>query len=184
MKNQPPPCPQRLWALLALGLVWALAGCSTSKPPAKPAPVAAATAAQVDELNLVTMPVAVNLESRPGVDGIAVKVYAVDVRRPKTQPIQSGVLEILMFDGLVRESFQETNRCRHLWSYPASELPAYAFTSTVGTGYAFPLGWGKDRPREDKITVVARYCPPHAPAVYSAPSYIALPAAVPPSPAP
>ncbi|MGA2656660.1 MAG: hypothetical protein ABSH34_03975 [Verrucomicrobiota bacterium] len=169
-----------LAALVLLPLLLCLSGCGTSGPPARPAPDRPSSGSRIDELNLVTMPVAVNLESKLGMNGIQAKVYAVDYQRPKTQPIKDGTLEILMFEGLVGESFDQTNRCRHLWSFPARDLATSAVTTTVGTGYAFPLAWGKDRPRADKITVVARYQPPQGPMIYSAPSYISIPP--PPSP--
>lgn len=133
----------------------------------------------MDELNLVTMPVPVNLESLPGVDGIVIKIYAANARRPRTQPIVSGVLEVLMYEGLVRGGAEETNRYRHQWTFPAEELPAFATATTIGTGYSFRLAWGKDAPRIDKITVVARYQPPQGPTVYSSPSYLAIPGPLP-----
>ncbi len=172
-----------LAALALLSLLLGSSGCGTSRPPAKRAPDNASSRPRVDELNLVTMPVAVNLESKLGINGINVRVYAGDYQRPKTQPIKDGTLEILMFEGLVGDSFDQTNRCRHLWSFPAWELATYAVTTTVGTGYLFPLAWGKDQPRTDKITVVARYQPPQGPMIYSAPSYISIapPSAPPPS---
>ena len=49
--------------------------------------------------------------------------------------------------------------------FPRRDLLTSALTTTVGTGYLFPLAWGKDQPRADKITVVARYLPPQGPAV-------------------
>jgi hypothetical protein len=174
------PLPLRaLAALMLLSLLLGSPGCGTSGPPAKPPPGGASAAPRVDELNLVTMPVAVNLESKLGINGINVKVYASDYQRPKTQPVKDGTLEILMFEGLVGDSFDQTNRCRHLWSFQAWELAPYAVTTTVGTGYLFPLAWGKDQPRADKITVVARYQPPQGRTIYSAPSYISI--APPPS---
>jgi len=166
-------------------LLWLLLGCSgcvTSGPAAKPAPAGPSSGSRIDEINLVTMPVVVNLESKLGLNGVQVKIYAVDYKRPKTQPIRDGALEILMFEGLVGDSFDQTNLCRHLWSFLAPELPAYAATTAVGTGYLLPLAWGKDRPRADKITLVARYQPPQGPMIYSAPSYISIPP--PPSPPP
>jgi hypothetical protein len=176
-----------LAALVLLSLLLGPSGCGTSRPPAKPASGGASSGPRVDELNLVTMPVAVNLESKLGINGIQAKVYAVDYQRPKTQPIKDGTLEMLMFEGLVGDSFDQTNRCRHLWSFPAPELAAYAVTTTVGTGYLFALTWGKDQPRADKITVVARYQPPQGRIIYSAPSYISIPPPprpLPPAPSP
>jgi|GEM_PF-332518 len=176
------PALHPLAALVLLSLFLAAAGCVTSGPQARPAPKEPSSKARVDELDLVTMPVAVNLESKLGLNGIQVKIYACDFQRPKPHAITEGTLEILMFEGLVGESFDQTNRCRHLWSFPARDLLTSAVATSVGTGYLFPLAWGNDRPRADKITVVARYLPPQGPAIYSAPSYISI--APPPSPSP
>ena len=171
-----------LTALTLLSLLLGSWGCASSRPTAKPTPGGASSPSAVDELNLVTMPVAVNLESKLGVNGIPIKVYAIDYRRPKAQPITDGTIEILMFDGLVADSFDQTNRCRHVWSFPARDLATYASTTTVGTGYHFPLAWGKDRPQADRITLIARYQPPQGRMIYSAPSYISIPP--PPAPPP
>jgi hypothetical protein len=173
---------QRLVALMLLSLLLGCSGCVSSGPPGKRASDRPSSVSRIDEINLVTMPVVVNLESKLGINGVQVKVYAVDYQRPKTQPIREGALEILMFEGLVGESFDQTNRCRHIWSFPARDLPTYAATTTVGVGYPFSLSWGTNRPRADKITLVARYQPPQGPMIYSAPSYISIPP--PPSPTP
>jgi hypothetical protein len=161
--------------LSLLSLLLAPTGCGTSAPGAKPALGSASSKSRIDELNLVTMPVAVNLDSGFGINGIPVKVYALDYERPKAQPIRDGTLQILMFDSLVRDGFDQTNRCRHVWSYPARDLATYTFTTTLGTGYSFALAWGKDQPRTDKMTLVARYLPPAGRTIYSAPSYVSMP---------
>ena len=162
-----------------------LAGCSGPSSAARPLPrgAPASSSSRVDEINLVALPVPVNLESLPGVDGIVLKIYGVSFKHPRTQPIRSGVLDVIMWDGLVRGTAEETNRCRHIWTFTAQELQGYAFTTTVGTGYFFQLGWGKDKPQGDKITVVARYQPAPGQAVYSAPSYMAIPPPMPVTPA-
>ena len=171
----------RLWPLLLAGMLWAPLGCTA--PGAKPAgstPAAPVSAgSRIDEINLVTMPVPINLESLPGIDGIVLKIYAVNYQHPRTQAIAAGALEVLMYDGLVRGGPGETNQCRHQWSFSAEELRGYAFTTRIGTGYSFRLGWGKDRPQQDKISVVARYQPPQGQPIYSSPSYIPIPGTVP-----
>jgi hypothetical protein len=165
--------------LLLAALVGALAaGCTNPGAPTKPAPGGTAlfsASARVDEISLVTMPAPVNLESLPGLDGVAVKVYAVDYKLSRTQPIRSGSLAILMYDGLVRGGGDETNKCRHQWTFAAQELPPFAMTTSIGTGYSFRLGWGKDTPQQERITLVARYQPPKGRPVYSAPSYLPVP---------
>jgi hypothetical protein len=165
---------RELMALL-LGLTLAPLGCTTTGPGSKP---------RVDELNLVAMPVAVGVGSRANNDGIALKVYAVDNELPKTQPIRSGNLDFLLFDGLQREGFSETNRALRVWSFRPAELAGRVFTSTVGTWYFFTLSWGQDRPQANTITVIARYRPPQGPALYSAPCFIELPPPVPVAPGP
>ena len=172
--------------LLAAGIAGLAAGCvepdsgaGTGRQPSRFA--APSNSSRVDEINLVTMPVPVNLESLPGIDGVVVKIYAVNYKYPHTQPIGAGALEVFLYDGLVRGAADETNSPLHRWEFPAAELPGYAITTTVGTGYSFRLGWGKDHPRGERITLVARYHPPQGPLVLSSPSYLALPAAAPPA---
>jgi len=169
----------RDWSvLLALASTLALLGCSTNRPSAsKP---------RVNELNLVAMPVPVSAESRPNIDSINVRVYAVDSELPKAQPIRQGNLELLLYDGLVREGFVETNQLLRAWTFPPAELASRVFTSAVGTGYFFVLSWGKDHPQSNTLTVVARYRPLEGPPVYSSACFIELPppAPVTPQPAP
>jgi hypothetical protein len=174
-----PPTDVVTKLLLVAALGWLLTGCSARSSAARPSArgAAASASSRVDEINLVALPVPVNLEAMPGIDGIVLKIYPVSDKHPRTQPIHSGVLDVIMWDGLVRGTAEEVSRCRHIWTFSAQELQGYAFTTTVGTGYFFQLGWGKDKPQGDKITVVARYQPAKGQALYSAPSYIPIPAA-------
>jgi len=154
----------RTLPMALLGLVLAAAGCAGPGHSAKPQPAPAVTSSPIDELNLVSMPMAINVNSQPGsANGIAVKVYALDRDRPKTQRIAKGTLELVMFDGIVTIPSAQTNRVLRTWSFPASELASHGFVTAVGTGYFFSLGWGKDRPHSSQLTVVARFLPPHRP---------------------
>jgi hypothetical protein len=175
-----PPWPRRLLALLLLSVLLGLfPACTNPGSPTHSRPAAPVSSSPIDELNLVSMPVPVNLESLPGIDGIVVKIYAVDTRHPRPQPIRSGTVEIRMFDGLVRDVATNTNNLRHVWIFPAQDLSGYAMTTGIGTGYSLPLGWGKDQPRQDKITLAARYLPPQGNPVYSTPSYVPIPGPAP-----
>lgn len=120
------------------------------------------------------MPLALNLDRSPGADGFAVKVYAGTRDDPKTQPIRSGRLELLMFDGVLTGRVSETNQARRVWSYSEKELAAFLFQTTIGAGYAFTVRWGQDMPKQDVITVVARYVPPRGPSIDSASSVITV----------
>lgn len=162
---------QRFIILVAAGV--ALAGCATSMPRRS----ASARSAQtpIDELNLLAMPVALNLDAVPGVDGVAIQVYAVARNQPKTQPIRDGMLDVLMYDGLLKEIIPDSNQYRHVWNFAADQLKAYAAGTAIGVSYRLTLNWGMDRPRDDKITLIVRYRPVQGEAVYSAPSSIAVP---------
>ena len=78
--------------LLVLG-----AGCVSDKKP--PPPIPPVVAGTLEQIHMLTSPFAVNMDGMPGPDGIAAKVYAGSESQPRFFPIESGTLEILMFDG-------------------------------------------------------------------------------------
>ena len=159
--------------LLATMGCLALPGCATSQK-AGAAPTGPGRG-RIDELNLLAVPVAINLDATPGVDGFAIQVYAVDRNHPKTQPIRDGTLDVLMFDGLLKGFVTDDSQYRHIWNFTANQLKAYAATTAIGTSYRLTLNWGADKPRDDKITLIVRHRPSQGAAVYSSPSSIAIP---------
>src|SRR6266540_594971 len=54
---------------------------------------------RVEELHLLGTPVALNLDKKPGADGLGLRVYASNARMPGAVRIGSGTLTILLFDG-------------------------------------------------------------------------------------
>jgi hypothetical protein len=128
----------------------------------------------IDQIRLVALPVALNLDRRPGLDGFGVKVYGLSYKQPKPQPIRRGIIEILMYDGLLPSGTNQVQpRCA--WSYAASELGQYELHSTIGLAYQFAPRWGENKPTQNHITVVARYRPAEDQLIESAPSVIAVP---------
>lgn len=128
----------------------------------------------IDQLRLLSVPVALNLDQRPGTDGFCVKVYGVSRSHPKPVPIRNGIVEIMMFDGLLTGS---TNAPQPLctWKYTAEQLPQYELKAAVGTGYQLAPTWGEKRPLQNRITVVARYLSTAGLTLASAPSVISVP---------
>jgi len=161
---------------IATGLALLLCGfgCTSTKPPASAAPRAQDAGSRIIELNLLTMPVAVNLDGIPGVDGFAIRVYPSDGAHPKAQPIRSGALDILMYDGLVSATDWRSRAPRQTWSFTAAELKQRAFSTAIGTGYKFALSWGNNPPSGNKLTILVRYQSPDGSVVYSEPSSINL----------
>ncbi|MFO1497711.1 MAG: hypothetical protein U1G07_04840 [Verrucomicrobiota bacterium] len=162
--------------LFSLSLVACLlAGC-VSEPKAK-APVSHSDGdggGPIDEINLLAIPVALNMDQNPGLDGFVIKVYASNHSRPKPVAIERGKIEILMFDGIPGVTRDAAAQPRRVWTYAAEELKPFEIHTSIGTGYQLAPLWGADEPSGNKITVGVRYTPPQGPAVNSAPSIISV----------
>jgi hypothetical protein len=163
--------PEVTVLFLAVALIAAMmvAGCSSSRPsPGGSAP------RLVERLDLLLTPVALDLDGRPGADGFGVRIYASNRRSAFGSPILEGTLEILMYDGTIRTDELAKATPLRTWRYPASELKPHSQKTSIGLGYRFGLSWGEQRPRGDRITVVARYQGPGDYVVVSAPGAISL----------
>lgn len=128
--------------------------------------------AAIDEIHLFTVPTALDLDSVPGPDGFEARVYASASDRAKGIPITQGVLEVLMYDGVVNVGPSVTNAPLHVWSFRPADLKRNVGSSTLGVGYRFVLRWNTDVPKSSSITVVARWTPPKGAAMYSSTSSI------------
>jgi hypothetical protein len=155
-------------AALCLGLGWT--GCSSLKSRAGGSPPA-----DIQELNLLSTPMAMNFDGVPGPDGVSLRIYAGTAREPKCVAITSGTLEILLYDGLVSAGELATARPLHIWKYPAEELPRHAQRASIGWSYVLTPLWGADRPTKNRASVVARYLPAQGPGIYSSPAAIFVP---------
>jgi hypothetical protein len=111
----------------------------------------------LDQLHLLSVPIAVNFDNAPGADGFAIKVYASRQDVPKPVAISNGSVEILMFDGVVRAG--ELNKVQPLrtWSFDTAALRARQYRTSIGVGYQFAISWGDAKPTAGHITVLARY---------------------------
>jgi hypothetical protein len=154
-----------------LTVVALLAACSSPRPKTG-APAAAPMTGRIEEIHLLAIPMALNLDQKPGLDGFGIKVYAINRALPKPLPIRDGTLEILMYDGFV----DDTNaRPRCTWKYQPEELAKYERTATVGPAYEFAPRWTTNNPSQNRITVIARYTSPEGAPLDSAASIIAVP---------
>ena len=154
-----------LWALLAL--VWA--GCATGNGGSPGGRKEA-----IEALHLFGLPVAVNMDAVPGPDGVAVRVYASSRKSAAGLPISSGRLEILMFDGVLKEKAVSEPPPLRTWSYPADQLKKQRTKTSLGTGYIFALQWGETRPVHSHISIIVRYVSRNGAIIQSAPSTISL----------
>jgi hypothetical protein len=146
--------------ILAAFVAWVV-GCATSGGRA---------GGQPQEIHLYGVPATLNLDGAPGPDGFSVRIYASRSDRAKGLVVNSGAIEVLMFDGVTRE-FNETNILKS-WRFTPKELPEHEMETSLGHGYQFVLRWEDKKPAHENITVLARYLPKSGAPVYSAPSSI------------
>ena len=156
--------------LLATGL-WS--GCVSEPKSRKPA-AASSGGGTIEEINLLAVPVALNLDDKPGLDGFAIKVYAGSRKLPKPIAIQSGKIEVLMYDGIPGVTEGASLEPRRVWTYTAAELKPFEIRTSIGTGYQLAPLWGDAAPTRNKITVVVRYISPEGRSITSAPSVISV----------
>jgi hypothetical protein len=150
-----------------------LTGCTSpsarSSVPTPPAP----SKDRIAQLNVITVPVALDLDGKPGADGIAVKLYANNARDPKAIRIREGTVEFVMFDGTFHG---RTNPppILHSVTFTAPELRLHEFNSRIGWGYDFSLRWGTNLPTQRIMSVGARYTAPNAGPIVSRPSSVTV----------
>jgi len=146
-------------------MVMCLLGCS-SLPNGASEPI--------NQLHLLVTSVALNMDSKPGPDGVGVRIYASHRGGSAALPITKGNLDILLFDDGTPLKDLPSQKPLHTWAYPAGVLKAQMQETSVGTSYRFAALWGEDKPRGDRVTLLARYTPPGGQPVYSAPSSVPL----------
>lgn len=125
-------------------------------------------------LHLLHSPGAINLDDQPGPDGFALKVFATSARSSKGATLPPGELEILMFDGALRDGAPFPAPPRKVWKFGAKELRGHESQSTLGTAYEFLLRWETNSPVTSRITVLARHRGRADVAVQSASSIITV----------
>lgn len=124
------------------------------------------------ELNLLTLPVALNLDGAPGADGVAVKLYASATGSTKPVPLRTGEVEFLLFDGLLTQDSTRLPEAARTWRLTAKELRGLEVQAVVGTGYQVTLRWDRFQPKSDRVTVLARIPLGEGRYLYSSPGVI------------
>jgi hypothetical protein len=152
---------------LAVGL-----GCVTEGKRPRPVPDAETGGGPIEEINLLAVPVALNLDQTPGLDGFVLKIYATTRKRAKPIPIEEGKVEVLMFDGMVGLTGTGSRKPLHIWTFTAVDLRSFEIHGSIGTGYQLAPLWGDDKPTGGKFTIFVRYTPPKGNPLVSAPSII------------
>ena len=159
LANFPPAAAGLLLAALVL-----LVGCKSTRIGADN---------HIVQLNLITVPVALDLDGRPGPDGISIRVYASAKDTPKQVAIRKGTLEVLMFDGPFQRQGAPPPLLKQ-FHFAAEELRRAEFTAEIGKGYQLALAWGTNVPTHRVMSVAARYTSPDGRVATSRPSSVTV----------
>ncbi len=158
-----------LTVAFSLALLAFIDGCTTD---AKKRNAAGQGSGPVDGLVLLSAAAAVDTHPPAGPDAVEMVIYPTGHDKPKTLPISSGKLEVLMFDGVINDQTSASVQPLKVWTLQPAELKASANKTAIGTSYPLTLLWGNNIPKQDNITIIARYVDPSGRTVYSAPSTI------------
>src|ERR1044071_4390260 len=109
-----------VWSLLA---ALCLAACAT---------ISCGGGDRVDEVHLFGLPVTLNFDGKPGADGFAVRVFVTKGGGAKGATIQSGNLEVLMFDGVVGADEIATKEPGQIWKFTPHQLTALREQTSLG----------------------------------------------------
>ena len=151
-------------ALLTLSLALAASGCSSLSGGGR----------AVGELHLFGVSAPLNLDTRPGPDGVGVRLYASVAGGTEGIPIREGMLEVLMFDGSVSTAAARSHEPLKIWNFDAKALTAFEGKTSLGLGYQLALRWTPAVPRQQAVTIIARYLPPEGPEVWSTSNIVPL----------
>jgi len=133
--------------LLLILAAMSMAGCVSSPGPSD----------GIEELHLFGLPVAVNLDNRPGADGVAVRVYASGAKEARGRAIRNGTLEVVLFDGSFKPGDATPEVPLRSWSFNPAQLKALESENRLGIGYELTLPWTDSPPKMNRVTVFARY---------------------------
>jgi hypothetical protein len=125
----------------------------------------------VDALHVFGLPVTINMDTRPGADGFAVRVFVTKSGGAKGTTINNGSIEVLMFDGVIGADEIQTKQPKQLWKFTSKQLSPMREQTSLGNAYRFALRWDEP-PQHGHITVLARYITERGQPVYSSPSSI------------
>lgn len=173
--------PIRLRAYGILFGFWTVcwcAGCVTENPGRTPRttpvpPPGPVASREVSELSLMAVPMGMNFDDHPALDGIAIKIFFHTEAHPKAVAIRDGKLDVLMYDGLFVPD-QESPPLKRRWRFNGDELQRFLYESALGFGYEMNLPWGDDVPERNNISVVVGFRPGDGDWLISRPSVISV----------
>jgi hypothetical protein len=160
-----------LLSLIVLLAITTFCACTSTAPSAGTSSSPAKN--RITQLNVITVPVALDLDGKPGPDGVAVKLYANNPEHPKALRMREGTLEFIMFDGTFHGRTNPPPIVQS-FTFAASEFRLHEFNSKLGWGYEFTLRWGTNLPTQRIMSIGARYTAPNSRPIVSRTSSVTV----------
>lgn len=164
-------------AAALVGCVLALSacpGCVSDAPTGSRAARRVTPRGGIEEINVLAIPVGLNLDEKPGLDGFVIKIYASNRTRPKPMLLEEGTIDVLMFDGIPGITTDRSALALRVWNYTAKEMEQFETRTSIGMSYQLALTWGEAKPASNKISILVRYTPPGGVPITSQPSIISI----------
>jgi len=173
----------RIALLLVTAAALSLGGCEPPKPKTSKNPRAATLnnvptpIAEADRIALlVPQRAVVNLDKRPGVDGIVAQVMLLKDfgKGPKTVLV-TGQVELMVFEGSIPKDVRDAPKPFFSRTFTGKEL-ARRVVGQYNTlwGYSLQAKWTKP-PKSANIWIMAQYRSPEGAAIYSSPAEQRMP---------
>lgn len=120
----------------------------------------------VHHIDLMTQPVAANLDGAPGADGLQIKIYL--YHKDKTI-FGGGTLNVMLFDGNDSQGDLRNGKPIHTWTFSPNQLKPFLANSYGLLHYQLTLAWGENKPRSKTVTILARYTENDGKEIFSTP---------------
>lgn len=168
--NRPPrPLTSEIAAAFVLAVL-ALTGCATNSDKVGATPPPAQD--RIDQVSLMSSPVATSWTGRSQPDGVEIALYA--FRNDRKLPVTlDGTVRFTMYDGVVTGQALANARPFQTWQFDAVQLRDLSMRSAFGWGYGFRLGWDRP-PTNSSVTLMAEFRPALGPAVRADPVVVAV----------
>lgn len=147
---------------------------SVATPTAGPVAPTVNPLPRVDKMELESFPSAVNLDEKPGPDGVTLKLRLYSLDTPLAFALTQGDMEIVLYEGSIREQEIGSAKPFHIWRFSAKQMSQSGRKSIVGWHYAMSLNWGDNVPTTSTVTLVARIPRPNSTPIYALPVHLAM----------
>jgi len=129
---------------------------------------------RVDKIELASRPAVVNLDDKPGPDGVSITLRLYNLEQPLAFALQTGVIEFVLYEGNIKDAEVADAEPFHVWRFSANQINNSGRKVLVGWQYALSLDWLGKPPTSSAVTLVARIPRPGGTPIYAHPVHLPI----------